>query len=194
MFASKLETTSAFVDFPNDLSYRRVGLVLNPFDYNTTTVCSQNTRSAVKAIIFPQSGTGSPTGNFSPGETITQATTNAKGFVVSDDSTTKVLKYYQNSEDGTVNGNVISFSGANQITGNVTGFVATPDTNFGTSAVPLAQITIGVSVYELGLSFVAGYANEEIDLNSGEILYVDNRIPITRSADQNEELKVVIEF
>ncbi len=74
------------------------------------------------------------------------------------------------------------------------GFVATPDTNFGTSAVPLAQITIGVSVYELGLSFVAGYANEEIDLNSGEILYVDNRIPITRSADQNEELKVVIEF
>ena len=194
MFASKLETTSAFVDFPNDLSYRRVGLVLNPFDYNTTTVCSQNTRSAVKAIIFPQSGTGSPTGNFSPGESITQATTNAKGFVVSYDSTTKVLKYYQNSEDGTVNGNVISFSGANQITGNVTGFVATPDTNFGTSAVPLAQITIGVSVYELGLSFVAGYANEEIDLNSGEILYVDNRIPITRSADQNEELKVVIEF
>ena len=54
MFASKLETTSAFVDFPNDLSYRRVGLVLNPFDYNTTTVCSQNTRSAVKAMIFPQ--------------------------------------------------------------------------------------------------------------------------------------------
>ena len=32
MFASKLETTSAFVDFPNDLSYRRVGLVLNPTD------------------------------------------------------------------------------------------------------------------------------------------------------------------
>ena len=31
MFTSKLETTSAFVDFPNDLSYRRVGLVLNPF-------------------------------------------------------------------------------------------------------------------------------------------------------------------
>ena len=194
MFASKLETTSAFVDFPNDLSYRRVGLVLNPFDFNTTTVCSQNTRSAVKAIIFPQSGTGTPSGNFAPGETITQATTNAKGFVVSYDSTTKVLKYYQDSNDGTVNGNVISFSGANQITGGTTGFVATPDATFGTSAVPLAQITIGVSVYELGLSFVIGYANEEIDLNSGEILYIDNRIPITRSADQNEELKVVIEF
>ena len=194
MFTSKLETTSAFVDFPNDLSYRRVGLVLNPFDYNTSTVCSQNTRSAVKAMIFPQASTGSPTGNFAPGETITQASTGAKGFVVSYDSTTKVLKYYQDSVDGTVNGNIIPFSGINQITGTTTSYTATPDNTFGNSSTPLSQITIGVSVYELGLSFDAGYANEEIELNSGEMLYIDNRIPITRSADQNEELKVVIEF
>ena len=194
MFASKLETTSAFVDFPNDLTYRRVGLVLNPTDYNTTTICSQNTRSAVKALIFPQSGAGTPSGNFVAGETITQTTTNAKGLVVSYDSTTKVLKYYQDSVDGTVNGNVIAFAGNNQITGSASSYTATPDQTFGTSSVPLTQITIGVSVYELGLSFVDGYANEEIELNSGEILYLDNRIPITRSADQNEELKVVIEF
>ena len=194
MFASKLETTSAFVDFPNDLTYRRVGLVLNPTDYNTTTICSQNTRSAVKALIFPQSGAGTPSGNFVAGETITQTTTNAKGLVVSYDSTTKVLKYYQDSVDGTVNGNVIAFAGNNQITGSASSYTATPDQTFGTSSVPLTQITIGVSVYELGLSFVTGDANEEIELNSGEILYLDNRIPITRSADQNEELKVVIEF
>ncbi len=194
MFASKLETTSAFIDFPNDLTYRRVGLVLNPTDYNTTTVCSQNTRSAVKALIFPQSGAGTPSGTFAPGETITQATTNARGLVVSYDATTKVLKYYQDETDGTVNGNVIPFSGNNQITGSTNNFTATPNNSFGTASVPLTQITIGVSVYELGLSFVEGYANEEIELNSGEILYLDNRIPITRSADQNEELKVVIEF
>ena len=194
MFASKLETTSAFVDFPNDLTYRRVGLVLNPTDYNTTTVCSQNTRSAVKALIFPQSGAGTPSGTFVPGETITQTSTNAKGLVVSYDTTTKVLKYYQDSVDGTVNGNVIPFSGSNQITGSTNNYTATPDSTQGTASVPVTQITIGVSVYELGLSFVQGYANEEIELNSGEILYLDNRIPITRSADQNEELKVVIEF
>ena len=194
MFASKLETTSAFVDFPNDLTYRRVGLVLNPTDYNTTTVCSQNTRSAVKALIFPQTGSGMPSGDFAPGETITQTTTNAKGFVVSYDNVTKVLKYYQDVTDGTVNGDIIPFSGANQITGSASSFTATPDATQGTSSVPISQITIGVSVYELGLSFVTGYANEEVELNSGEILYLDNRIPITRSADQNEELKVVIEF
>ena len=194
MFASKLETTSAFVDFPNDLTYRRVGLVLNPTDYNTTTVCSQNTRSAVKALIFPQSGSGSPSGSFAPGETITQATTNAKGLVVSYDSTTKVLKYYQDSTDGTVNGEIIPFSGQYQVTGSVNSYTATPDDSIGTVTVPVTQIQIGVSVYELGLAFVNGYANQEIELNSGEILYLDNRIPITRSADQNEELKVVIEF
>ncbi|MBU37891.1 MAG: hypothetical protein CMA59_00035 [Euryarchaeota archaeon] len=194
MFTSKLETTSAFVDFPNDLTYRRVGIVLNPYDYNTTTICSQNTRSAVKAMIFPQSGTGTPSGNFAPGESITQASTGAKGFVVSYNATTKVLKYYQDSADGVVAGNIVAFSGSNQITSSQNAYTATPDATFGTSQVPLSQITIGVSVYELGLSFTTGYANEEIELNSGELLYIDNRIPITRSADQNEELKVVIEF
>ena len=195
MFASKLETSSAFVDFPNDLTYRRVGLVLNPFDFDTTTVCSQNTRSAVKAMIFPndQNDPGFPSGDFAPGETITQSSTNAKGFVVSYNSTTKVLKYYQDSVDGVQNGNVIPFSGDNQITSSQNAFVATPNTDFG-SPNPATQIQIGVSVYELGLSFVSGYANQEIQNNSGEILYIDNRNPITRSADQNEELKVVIEF
>ena len=104
------------------------------------------------------------------------------------------MKYYQDVTDGTVNGNVIPFSGSNQITGSTNSYTATPDATQGTSSVPVTQITIGVSVYELGLSFVTGYANEEVELNWGEILYLDNRIPITRSADQNEELKVVIEF
>ena len=193
MFSTKLETTNAFVDFPNDLTYRRVGLVLNPFDYNTTSVSTQNTRSAVRAMIFPQSGTGSPSGNFAPGETITQASTNAKGFVVSYNTTTKVLKYVQDSVDGVYQGNVIEFSGSNEVTSS-SNVSATPDSTFGSSSVPVSQITIGVSVYELGLSFVGGYANQEIEINSGEVLYIDNRSPITRSADQNEELKVVIEF
>ena len=193
MFSTKLETTNAFVDFPNDLTYRRIGIVLNPYDYNTTTVSNQNTRSAVRAIKFPQSGTGSPSGNFAPGDIITQATTNAKGFVVSYDTTTKTLKYVQDAVDGVYLGNVVEFSGSNEITSDsaVTG---TPDATFGTSSIPVSQITIGVSVYELGLSFIAGYATEEIEINSGEVLYIDNRNPITRSADQNEELKVVIEF
>ena len=81
MFSTKLETTNAFVDFPSDLTYRRIGLVLNPFDFNTTTVANQNTRSSARAIKFPQSGAGTPSGNFAPGDIITQANTNAKDLL-----------------------------------------------------------------------------------------------------------------
>ena len=147
----------------------------------------------MKAMIFPQAGTGAPSGTFSPGTTITQTTTNAKGYIVSYDANTKVLRYYQDSADGVTTGNIVEFSGNYEITSSDL-VTATPDQTFGTASVPVSQITIGVSVYELGLSFVAGYANGEIEINSGEILYIDNRNPITRSADQNEELKVVIEF
>ena len=84
------------------------------------------------------------------------------------------------------------FSGSYQITGSASSFTATPDNIWNTS-VPYAD-NYRCIIYELGLSFDSGYANEEVELNSGEILYIDNRIPITRSADQNEELKVVIEF
>ena len=103
------------------------------------------------------------------------------------------MRYYQDSNDGLTSGNIIEFSGNYEITSSNL-ITATPDQTFGTSTIPVTQITIGVSVYELGLSFIEGYANGEIEINSGEILYIDNRNPITRSADQNEELKVVIEF
>ena len=103
------------------------------------------------------------------------------------------MRYYQDSTDGLTSGNIVEFSGNYEITSSNL-ITATPNQTFGTSQNPVTQITIGVSVYELGLSFVEGYANGEVEINSGEILYIDNRNPITRSADQNEELKVVIEF
>ena len=34
----------------------------------------------------------------------------------------------------------------------------------------------------------------EIDADSGDILYIENRAPITRAADQTENIKLVIEF
>ena len=42
--------------------------------------------------------------------------------------------------------------------------------------------------------FVSGYSVSEIDHDSGDILYIENRAPITRAADQTENIKLVIEF
>ena len=44
------------------------------------------------------------------------------------------------------------------------------------------------------ITFTNGYASPELDHDSGEILYMENRAPITRTADQTENVKLIIEF
>ena len=34
----------------------------------------------------------------------------------------------------------------------------------------------------------------EIDADTGDVMYVENRSPITRAADQTENVKLIIEF
>jgi len=48
--------------------------------------------------------------------------------------------------------------------------------------------------YYLGQDFVAGVANPEVKKHSGNIIYVDNRPSITRSSNQKEDIKVVLQF
>lgn len=40
----------------------------------------------------------------------------------------------------------------------------------------------------------APYVNPEIDIMSGEVLYIDNRGAVTRSAEQTEDIKIVIQI
>ena len=56
------------------------------------------------------------------------------------------------------------------------------------------SITVGQRSESLGHAFVNGIANPEIKKFSGEIIYIDNRAPVTRTASQKEEVKIVIEF
>ena len=44
------------------------------------------------------------------------------------------------------------------------------------------------------LTFTSGYANPELEADSGHILYVENRRPISRASDQTEDIKIVVEF
>ena len=96
-------------------------------------------------------------------------------------TTSGVLKYIQSPELHTSNGKVRSFaSGANTIAGASSGAAGSVDaTTNGTI---------------LGVTFTNGFATPEIENNSGEIIYVENRRLITRAADQIEDIKLVIEF
>jgi hypothetical protein len=130
--------------------------------------------------------------------TITQtisAGTTAIGFVASWNNVTGVLKYYQPVGLGTVGVgykiNNFSSTGSSLII-NGTAYSSTPlsiDTSFtGISTV------INSKTYQLGSNFVAGIASAEYNKKSGEIIYIDNRPPIPRSASQKEDIKIVLEF
>ena len=95
----------------------------------------------------------------------------------------RVLYFIQtrhNDSGADSNGNVTAFSGANVITGADSGATGTPSS---TGSETVDNIT-----------FTSGYASPELDHDSGEVLYVENRAPITRTADQTENVKLIIEF
>jgi len=72
-----------------------------------------------------------------------------------------------------------AFSGTNTITGADSGATGTPSSS--TSTVD-------------SVSFTSGYAASELDHDSGDVVYIENRAPITRASDQTENVKLVIEF
>ena len=52
----------------------------------------------------------------------------------------------------------------------------------------------GNKIIELGTEFTDGIASSEINNESGDIIYLDNRQLISRDARQKEDIKVILEF
>ena len=158
--------------------FRRIGLVKNPTNYGTSTVASATTRRQLHAAVF-----SSVSGTFTADEEINQATTGAVGKVIEYDSTNEILYWYQTRfpDVGTdSDGNLTAFSGANAITGQSSSASATPNTSDSTTTNAVV--------------FASGYSTPELVADSGDILYVENRSPITRASDQTENIKLIIEF
>ena len=169
-----LEGTSD-ITVSND--FRRIGLVRNPTNYGTSTVSTATTLRGTKVVLGASSS-----GTFTADEEINQASTGAVGKVVEWDATNKLLHYVQTRfpDCGTdSNGNLTAFSGANTITGQSSSATLTPSTSSSTVN---------------GVALTSGYANPEVQPDSGDIIYVEERSPITRAADQTENIKLIIEF
>ena len=82
-------------------------------------------------------------------------------------------------------GAYVAFSGANAVTGATSGASGTPDAT-ADSAVTLANANT--------ITFTDGYANPELAADSGDIIYKENRRPISRATDQTEDIKIIVEF
>ena len=154
--------------------FRKITLIRDPNAGGSAA--TSTTLRATKAINL----TG-VSGSYVVDEKITQASTGAIGKVVEWDSSNKILYYIQTrhtNEGIDTNGNQTAFSGTNVVSG-AGGATGTPTTTSSTID---------------SVSFTSGYSASEIDHDSGDILYIENRAPITRAADQTENIKLVIEF
>ena len=164
MMSSTLTSNEGSGDFVIDNDFRRVGLIRDPYNYGTTTVSTSATLSAVKSVTFAASPTP---GTFVVDEIITGGTSGAKGEVVAWDSTNRILKYIQTEWGGIdANKNLTAFAGTEVVTGSTSSAAGT----------------------------MTAVNNPEIAYNSGEIMYVENRAPITRASDQSEIIRLVVEF
>ena len=167
--------TSNSGDFTTANDFRRVTLMR---DIDTGgSAATATTLRGTKAILVT-----SPSGTFTADEEINQATTGAVGKVVEWDSSNNILYYIQprfNDQGLDSNGNLTAFSTTATITGQSSGATATPSTS--TTTVD-------------NISFTSGYAGSEVDADTGDVLYIENRSPITRASDQTENVKLIIEF
>ena len=167
--------TSNSGDFTTANDFRRVSLMRDI--KSGGSAASANTLRGTKAVLVT-----SPSGTFTADEEINQATTGSVGKVVEWDSANNILYYIQtrfNDEGCDANGNLTAFSGTNTITGQ----------SSGASATPASSSTTVDSIV-----FTSGYNAGEIDADTGDVMYVENRSPITRAADQTENVKLIIEF
>ena len=167
--------TSNSGDFTTANDFRRVALMRDI--ESGSSAATATTLRGTKAILVT-----SPSGSFTVDEEINQATTGAVGKVVEWDSSNNILYYIQtrfNDEGVDSDGNLTAFSGTNTITGQSSSVTATPSSS--TTTVD-------------NISFTSGYNSGEIDEDTGDVLYIENRSPITRASDQTENVKLIIEF
>ena len=163
---SRLEYAEGSGDFPTDNDFRQIGLIVNPTNAGGNTLSSATTLSALNRITLATGATMPAVDDtIANASSITSGT--ATGKVVSVDSTNRYV-YYLPSVDSV--GNFNSFANSNGV------FVGSTQK--------------GTILASGGVSS----AYPEIQRNSGDIVYLENRGAVARAADQIEDIKLIIEM
>jgi hypothetical protein len=209
---ARIENDIQNPDFITGNKIARVGLVKNPQNYSSSTVASSTKLSSVGAIILR--GTTNPddykTAVFNYNSTVKQTigtgvTVTAR--VISYDQNTGVLKYWQErslvgfNTDGSINSsptygsefNLNRFT-KNILSGGVLTIVGETSTLGIHTSFSGVSTTLNNRKYYLGQTFESGLSNPEVQKYTGDIIYVDNRPSITRSLNQKEDIKVILQF
>ena len=204
---SRIENDNNNPDFITGNQIARVGVVENPEQFGSSSVLSADKVSALGALKLV--GSGYSTATFTADAYFTQTVstgTTAVGRVVSYDQNTGVLKYWQ---DRSLAGfNTVGTAQTQPTYGfNLEEFTSSPGTGGAVTITPTTGIDLSIDsnfsgistvinnrTYYLGQTFTSGVSNPEVKKHSGNIIYVDNRPSITRSSNQKEDIKVILQF
>jgi hypothetical protein len=203
---SRIENDTQNPDFIVGNKIARVGIVYNPSSYDSTEILAADKVSALSALKLTGANFNSAT--FPVNTFITQTVgtgVTAVGRVVFYNNQTGVLKYWQdrttagfNTDGSKVNNPAYGF---NQVE-----FTSSPSSGgslnvVGTNSSLLIDdnftgITTAINnrTYYLGQQFTNGISTPEVKKYSGSIIHVDNRPAITRSQNQREDIKVILQF
>ena len=116
----RLEYNDGSGDFPVSNDYRRIGLVRDPYNYGTSVVATDTTRTATKSVTLLSAGL---TGTFVVDETITGGSSGASAKVIDWDSSNRILRYYQD-----INTGFTAFTASETVTGGTSSAAGTVDT------------------------------------------------------------------
>ena len=197
-------------DFPIDTTFSQVGIVKNPTKIGTDILYTDTTFSSLKAFKL-ENFNATPKVGEEISQLLSLASANAgkvaRGYVASFDSETNVLKYFTDrslsfnptTNDQTDRVGITTLSRIYDFESSVTA-----NNIVGQSSLMSAPISInfsgittnptGTKLINLGANFTAGLSESEINKGSGEIIYLDNRVSITRNSRQKEDIKIVLEF
>ena len=204
---SRIESDNENPDFITGNQFARIGIVESPISPAGGSVLTVDKASAVTALKL--TGVGYSEATFSADAFVTQTVgtgITAVGRVVNYDQNTGVLKLWQDRSvagfttagigitNPTYGYTLREFTGSPTGTGTLTitpttGLQLSIDSSFNDN-----KTTINNRTYYLGMDFTTGVASPEVKPHSGNIIYVDNRPSITRSSNQKEDIKVILQF
>ena len=165
----KLDGADGAGDITVGNDFRQIMLLKNPLNGSGSAsgqIASADTLKALDKLDFSTTfSSGSSVADFVVDEVITgNSTPQPKAFVTEIDSTNGFVFFHQNQKTG-----FEPFADGEVITGGTSGTIGTLESS---SAVIAA----------------------ELDRESGELLFLENRLPINRTASQIEDIKIILEF
>ena len=161
---SRLEFAEGSGDFPIDNDFRRIGLIQDPFQDDTTTVSTDTTLSALHRMTL------STVSGIAKDDVIRSASADGTGVAVS-----RIVSI------DTSNKYVFHLPQANSKNGYVD--FATS----GTNNVFLGSTSIG-TVQAVSTDY------PEVQPYSGQIIYIENRGAVSRASDQIEDIKLIVQM